>query len=56
MIMYNDTTIIKYKFTNYLSHISHIILKTYNINIKQKHTLKFTLLQNKMYKNNGYFS
>jgi len=38
--MYNDTTIIKYKFTNYLSHISNIILKIFNFNIK--HTLKFT--------------
>lgn len=40
MIVYNDTTIIKYKFTNYLSHINRIILKTFNFNIK--HTLKFT--------------
>jgi len=38
--MYNDTTIIKFQFNNYLSHISRIILKTFNFNIK--HTLKLT--------------
>lgn len=33
--MSNDTTLIKHKFTNYLGHISHMILKIFNFNIKK---------------------